>query len=47
MREVIHEIRYERVQDGESCTVRVCMNNTQEPQSEKSCDLVGAPYAVR
>lgn len=32
----MQEIRYERVQDGESCTVRVCMNNTLELQSEKN-----------
>ena len=39
----MQEIRYERVQGGESCTVRACMNNTQEPQSEKPFGLVGAP----
>ena len=43
----MQEIRYERVQGGESCTVRVCMNNTQELQSEKSFDLVGTPSATR
>lgn len=31
----MHEIRHERAQGGESCAVRVCMNNTQELQSEK------------